>query len=98
MIYIKNGFAFLFIELLDTAVYAILATAYNIFNAVSKLNLFGGGTAGEELYNTITSRFYSVLSIIMIFVFAYQLIMMIIDPEGKEQKASGTFVKDTLVF
>lgn len=93
----NNTMAFFFVKLLDTMAYGLLATSYNIFDAVSKLNLFGGSSAGEELYNTITSRFYMILSVIMIFVFAYQLIMMIIDPEGKEQKASGTLVKDTLV-
>ncbi|MBO5475365.1 MAG: hypothetical protein J5982_02530 [Bacilli bacterium] len=93
----NNTMAFFFVKLLDTMAYGLLATAYNIFDAVSKLNLFGGNAAGEELYNTITARFYTVLSVLMIFVFAYQLIMMIIDPDGKEQKASGTLVKDTLV-
>lgn len=89
--------ALFFVKLLDTMAYGLLAVAYNIFYAVAQLNLFGGNAAGQELYNTITSRFYNVLSIIMVFVFAYQLIMMIIDPDGKEQKASGTLVKDTLV-
>lgn len=89
--------AFFFVKLLDTMAYGLLAVAYNIFYAVSQLNLFGGNAAGQELYNTITSRFYNILSIIMVFVFAYQLIMMIIDPDGKEQKASGSLVKDTLV-
>ncbi len=93
----NNTMAFFFVKLLDTMAYGLLATAYNIFDAVAKLNLFGGNAAGEELYNSITSRFYSILSVIMIFVFAYQLIMMIIDPDGKDQKASGTLVKDTLV-
>lgn len=93
----NNTMAFFFVKLLDTMAYGLLAVAYNIFYAVSQLNLFGGNAAGQELYNTITSRFYNILSIIMIFVFAYQLIMMIIDPDGKEQKASGSLVKDTLV-
>lgn len=93
----NNTMAFFFVKLLDTMAYGLLATAYNIFDAVSKLNLFGGSSAGNELYETITSRFYMILSVLMVFVFAYQLIMLIIDPDGKEQKASGTLVKDTLV-
>jgi hypothetical protein len=93
----NNTMAFFFVKLLDTMAYGLLGVAYNIFYAVAQLNLFGGNSAGQELYDTITGRFYNVLSIIMIFVFAYQLIMLIIDPEGKEQKASGTIVKDTLI-
>lgn len=87
--------AWLFISALDWVAYLLLSVAYTIFVAVSQLDLFSAETAGE-IYNTITARFYSALSVIMIFVFAYFLIMMIIDPDGGQKKASTQMVKDVV--
>lgn len=86
----------LFVGLLDTMAYNLLATAYNVFDAVSEIDIFGASEAGAKLYNGITSRLYTMLSIVMVFVFSYQLIMMIVDPDGKEKNASTKLVKDTL--
>jgi len=86
-----------FISVLDTVCYALLIVSYNIFYAVSQIDLFGGGTAGATLYETISQRIYMVLSIIMVFIFAYQLIMLIIDPDGKGKGAMSQVVKDTLI-
>ncbi len=87
--------ALLFIGLLDKIAYLLLAVAYIIFLAVSQLDLFSSETAGD-VYNEISARFYSALSVIMIFVFAYFLIMMIIDPDGGQKKASTQMVKDVV--
>lgn len=89
--------ALFFVGFLDTIAYTLLVTAYNIFYAVAHLDLFGGGTAGETLYKEITSKFYTILSIVMIFVFAYQLIMLIVDPDGKEKKSQSALIKDTII-
>lgn len=89
--------AFLFIAMIDTVCYGLLSVAYNIFYAVAQIDLFGGGTAGQLLYTEITKRLYMILSIIMIFVFAYQLIMLIVNPDGKSKGASSQVVKDTLL-
>ena len=38
-----------------------------------------------------------VLSVVMVFIFAYQLIMLVIDPDGKGKGAMSQVVKDTLI-
>lgn len=91
------GIATIFLSLLDGIAYWLLSVAYNIFYAVAQLDIFGGSAAGETLYNGITSRIYTVLSIVMVFIFAYQLIMMIADPDGKAKEGASHLVRDTLV-
>ena len=94
--WLNNALTFIFIDLIDSVAYGILSIAYNIFYAVAQLDIFGGGQAGVQLYDGITQRLYMVLSVVMVFVFAYHLIMMIIDPEGKGKGATSTLVKDTM--
>lgn len=87
----------LFIQLLDKMAYNLLSVSYNVFVAIARIDIFGGSDGGKILYDNITRRIYTILSIAMIFVFAYQLIMLIIDPEGKEKNASSKLVKDTVL-
>lgn len=91
------GIATIFLSLIDGIAYWLLSVSYNIFYAVTQLDIFGGSTAGETLYNGITSRIYTVLSIVMVFIFAYQLIMMIADPDGKAKEGASHLVRDTLI-
>lgn len=95
--FIVAGIATIFLSLLDGIAYWLLSVAYNIFYAVAQLDIFGGSSAGETLYTGITSRIYTVLSIVMVFIFAYQLIMMIADPDGKAKEGASHLVRDTLV-
>lgn len=95
--WLNNAVMLLFIGWIDTVCYGLLMVAYNIFYAVAQLDLFGGGSAGTLLYETITQRLYMILSIVMVFIFAYQLIMLIIDPDGKGKGAMSQVVKDTLI-
>lgn len=92
-----NILAAFFISLLDSIAYLLLAAGYNIFYAVSQIDIFGGTDAGETIYNEITARIYTAISIVMVFVFAYYLIMMIVDPEGGKDKAPSVLVKETVI-
>lgn len=93
----NNTMMFLFIGLIDTVCYGLLTVAYNIFYGVAQIDLFGGGSSGAVLYENITQKLYMVLSVVMVFIFAYQLIMLIIDPDGKGKGAMSQVVKDTLI-
>lgn len=95
--WIVGAMAAIFVGFLDTVAYTLLVVAYNIFDAVAQLDLFGGSTAGEKLYDDITSRIYGIISVVMIFIFAYQLIMLIVDPEGKQKKSQSALIKDTVI-
>lgn len=96
MIWFIKILAAFFVSLLDGMAYTLLNAGYNVFYAVSRIDIFGTD-GGETLYNEITSRIYSAISIIMVFVFAYYLIMMIIDPDGGKGKATSALVKETII-
>lgn len=91
-----NILAAFFISLLDSIAYLLLAAGYNIFYAVSQIDIFGT-PGGESVYETITTRIYSAISVVMVFVFAYYLIMMIVDPDGGKGKATSALVKETII-
>lgn len=96
--WLLDAISWLFIKLLDGVAYSILSLTYNIFYQMSKINLFGADSLGQALYDSISARLYTVLSIVMVFVFAYQLIMLIINPDGgKDKQAGSKLVKDTVI-
>lgn len=92
-----NILAAFFISLLDSVAYTLLAAGYNIFYAVSKINIFRPGSGGEAVYTEITTKIYTALSVVMVFVFAYYLIMMIVDPDGGKGKSTSALVKETII-
>ncbi|MDE5630170.1 MAG: hypothetical protein K2I70_01070 [Bacilli bacterium] len=91
-----NILAAFFISLLDTVAYTLLAAGYNIFYAVSQIDIFGT-PGGESVYEEITTKIYTALSVVMVFVFAYYLIMMIVDPDGGKGKTTSALVKETII-
>ena len=96
--WIIKALGLIFISFLDRVAYSLLYMSYTIFMACSDLNLFGGTVeAALNLYEGFTQRIYSILSIIMVFVFAYQLILMIINPDGDGTKSSTSLVKNTVI-
>ena len=88
--------ALLFVYVLDTIAYQLVSVSYSIFVAVSQLNIFAT-EEGSLIYDTIVSRLYMVISLAMVFVFAYFLIMMIIDPDGGAGKSTSNLVKQTII-
>lgn len=93
--FIHDSFATIFINMLDRVVYGILAVTYRIWVGITKLDIFGGSEAGEKIYDGFTERLYTILAIAMVFIFAYRLILYILDPDGKYQpkEKSGTLIK-----
>lgn len=89
-------FGFLFITIFDTIIHSLLGVAYNVFLLIANVNIFGAGGIGEDIYNTFTSRLYTLLSVIMVFVFAYFLLTRIIDPDAKKDNATN-IVKETAI-
>lgn len=91
-----NIIASFFVSLLDSCAYLLLAAAYNIFYAVSQIDIFGT-PGGHSVYEEITTKIYTALSIVMVFVFAYYLILMIVDPDGGKGKTTSSLVKETIL-
>ena len=93
--FVIDCFSTIFVYLLDGAVYRILAYVYRIWVGITKLDLFGSSEAGKLLYDQFTSRIYTMLSIIMVFIFAYRLLMRVIDPDGaySPKESAWSFIK-----
>lgn len=67
---------------LDKIVYSLISTVYQVFIAVSKASLYGNV---DDKINKLTERIYVILGIAMLFVMAYNIILLIINPD----KSSG---------
>ena len=72
---------------IDTIIYGFVDYVYDIFNALAKVNLFK-----TEDYQTIVSRIYVVLGLIMLFVLAYSLLKAVINTDEFE-KGESSFPK-----
>ena len=83
-----------FMFLFDTTVYGLAIVCINVFNGIARMDFFST-EAGASIYSDIARRLYAILGIIMIFFFAYQLVLLIINPDG-DTKASTGLVKTTI--
>lgn len=96
--FVVNALSTIFLQLLDTLAYTLVSIAYFIFCAVSKINIFSSDGAGGEIFADISKAFYTIISVIVVFVFAYYLITMILDPDDNSKVKSGTgLVKNILI-
>ena len=75
----------------DTTAYGLAIVAISIFNGLARMDFFST-KAGASIYTDITNRIYGIIGIIMIFFFTYQLIMLVINPDG-DTKTSSALVK-----
>ena len=96
MDFLWGAAALIFIKILDTVAYKILAGMYQIFLAVSRINIFATD-GGMKIFSDVSTQLYTVIGIAMIFVFAYQLVLLIINPEGGNQKAPSKLFMDTVI-
>ena len=90
--WVQTAITEVFMLVFDTIVYGIAIAAICIFNGIARMDFFST-KAGAYIYSDITYRVYGIIGIIMIFFFTYQLIMMVINPDGKEAGASSQLVK-----
>ena len=66
---------------LNNLVYNIIEILYRVFETIAKINLFS-----DKDYAEITNRVYVVMGIAMLFILAYNLILMIIIPLNSKEK------------
>ena len=71
---------------LNWLTYNIIEILYRVFVAVANVNLFS-----KDIFEAFTSRMYIVVGMAMLFIFAYNIILMIINPEDK--KGTGQMSK-----
>lgn len=69
-----------FFLILDSLVYWLVNVSYQIFRAVTKIELFNMNDGGPMAI--LTKRIYSILGVVMLFILAYNILNLIINPDG----------------
>ncbi len=78
---------------INQMLYSIIELLYRVFVAVANVNLFD-----KDIFDSFTNRMYIVIAMAMVFIFAYNLILMIINPEDKKGTGQATkLVKETII-
>lgn len=72
---IKEGIAGVLL-LLDTIIYGLISGAYKIFMALASARILS-----SDAYSNIANSLYAVIGVVMLFVLAYAVIRMIMDPD-----------------
>ncbi len=81
--------------LIDQIVYGIMSLVYQVFYMITEVNLFNNsGAIGE-----ITERIYVVFGVVMLFVFAYNILLLIANPDKLSGKDNGMtrLIRDTVI-
>lgn len=74
-------------------IYRLIGLLYQVFYAISQVNLFDRNTFAQ-----ITRNMYVVMGVAMLFIFAYNIVLMIINPDDKKSTGSTTkVVKETII-
>ena len=74
---------------IDWVFFGLLSIVFDSFFVVAKLDLFGSTQLGQQLYESLTQRVYMIMSIVMVFIFAYNLLLYVMQPDGR-------YVKDNM--
>jgi len=78
---------------INSLVYQLIEWLYVVFESVANINLFS-----REAFDDITSRLYGIIGIAMLFIFAYNIILMIVNPDDKKSTGNTTkIVKETII-
>lgn len=80
--------------LLDKAVYSLVKTAYSVFYYLANATILD-----SDVVSRFTLRMYMILSVVMVFVLAFNLLQYIIDPDKVNDKKVGAsaFIKDVII-
>ncbi len=74
-------------------IYIFIGALYQVYEKVASVNLFS-----TDVFEEITGRIYIVMGIAMLFIFAYNLILLIINPDEKKGTSNMTkVIKETII-
>lgn len=79
---------------IDYVIYLAINICYHLFEVVSEIEVFSAENVGA-----ISRRIYTIIGIVMLFVFAYNIILAIIDPDSlsKGEKSVKNIVQNTII-
>lgn len=83
-----------FFAMLDRMVYSLITVFYNTISDLASAQL-----VNSDVITTITSRFYALLSVFMIFKVSFSLISYIVNPDkiSDKTKGGGTLIKNIVI-
>jgi len=80
---------------IDSIIYTFVSLTFRVFYLISRANLFGDAELA-----LVTHRAYVILGVIMLFVFAYNILNLIANPDdmfGKDEKSLGGIAKNMII-
>lgn len=79
---------------IDYVIYLAINICYQLFEVVSEIEVFSAENVGE-----ISRRIYTIIGIVMLFVFAYNIILAIVDPDSfsKGEKSVKNIIQNTII-
>lgn len=85
---------------IDYGLYTLVSVIFDVFFVLAKLDIFGSTPLGQQLYESLSSRVYTILSIVMVFIFAYNLLLYVMQPDGRyvSEKLKPTILLKRIVF
>ena len=91
---IKLSIIYNVLLLIDGAIYDLIDSVFDIFNFLTKANLFDNQT-----YSDIVRRVYIVLGMVMMFALAYSLLKAIINPDefAKGETSFPKLIKNVVI-
>lgn len=91
--WVSNAFYGILLTI-DYVIYLSINICYQLFEVVSKVEVFSTENVG-----VISRRIYTIIGIVMLFVFAYNIILAIVDPDSlsKGEKSVKNIVQNTII-
>lgn len=90
------GLLYSIFSLLDSIIYWLIGIVYQVFMAIANINLFEDGNG----LSSIVDNIYLVLGIIMLFVFSYNLLILISNPDrltSNDEKSMSSLFKNIII-
>ncbi len=82
---------------IDSIVYGLISTGYQVFLLLSKVSFYN---STDNKIAQITNRVYVILGVAMLFVLAYNIILLIVNPDnlnGKDSKSIKGLAKNFVI-
>lgn len=82
---------------IDSIVYGFVSTGYQVFLLLSKVSFYN---TTDDKISQITNRVYVILGVAMLFVLAYNIILLIVNPDnlnGKDSKSIKGLAKNFVI-
>ena len=79
---------------IDGAIYDLVDYIYDIFDFLAKINIFD-----NDMYSDITTKIYTILGLVMMFILAYTLLKAVINPDdyAKGEQSITKLIPNVLI-